>query len=119
MDMHIHANQQTSHLKTALSFNVIDIRDRSGFPKGQRGFVFVHHERRVIYCRYTGRPIHRHASYMIRTSPQGWRIDEIALGPATAVYGPNGDAYFPTAEDAARALQADLDVIAATSSLAD
>lgn len=72
-------------LKTNLRFRALDMQGVNGFPQGKRGRVFVH------------------GDYMIRTDPQGWRIDRMGIVPE-AVYGPNGQTHFASAEKAAAIL---------------
>lgn len=116
--MRISFSQTTTRLGTDLTFEVVDMRGKRGFPQGQKGLLFAHHERREIRCVNTGLPIKRDATYVIRADETGWRIDEVfAVGPATAVYGPDREDHFPTQVGAAKALKAYLDVLATTSSL--
>lgn len=72
-------------LKTNLRFRALDMQGINGFPQGKRGKVFIH------------------GDYMIRTDPQGWRIDRMGIAPE-AVYGPNGQTHFASAEKAAAIL---------------
>jgi poly(A) polymerase Pap1 len=75
----------TTNLKTAIQFRALDMQGVNGFPQGKRGKVFIH------------------GSYVIRTDPQGWRIDRMGIVPE-AVYGPNGQTHFASAEKAAAIL---------------
>jgi hypothetical protein len=116
--MNINPSQKTTRLGTALTFEVVDMRGRNGFPQGQKGLAFRHQERRTIYCGVSGLAIKRSADFILRTDAKGWRIDHReGYGLNTAVYGPNGEEYFPSNDEAAFALQQYLDDIRDNSTL--
>ena len=106
--MNVRPTQKSTRLGTELTFEVLDMRGRKGFPKGQTGLVFVHKDTRVVPCRLTGQSIHLNATYVVRTDtarPREWRVDHQDFGPLfTAVYGPDHESYFLTNEDAAATL---------------
>lgn len=118
--MNVSPNQSTTRLGTDLTFEVVDMRGRNGFPKGQRGLAFRHQERRTIQCRSTGLDIRRNADYVVRTDQTGdWRVDHReGFGIDVAVYGPNRESYFPSHTAAAVALKAHLDEIRTNSTVA-
>lgn len=117
--MNLTPGQMHTSLGTPLTFEVIDMRGRNGFPKDDTGYVFVHHERRVLKRRYTGLPYVRTAEYRIRTDPHGWRVDHTdGMMPPSAIYGENRREYFASPEQAAEVLKAYLDKIEAEGSFA-
>ncbi len=112
--MQVKPSQTTTKLGTDLTFEVVDMRGRNGFPAGQKGLAFSHSEDRTIQCRSTGIDIRRKARYVVRTDDtrQGWRVDHReGFGIDVAVYGPKRESYFPTHTAAAAALKSHLDEI--------
>jgi len=97
-----------TNLGTNISFRIVDMRGKGGFPKGREGLVYEHLERRTLKNKYTGFPIKRDEQYVIRTSTQskGWRIDRIALltGPE-AISAPDRTSSWETPQIAAVALE--------------
>jgi hypothetical protein len=114
-------DHEITGLGTTLSFMVEDCRGFRGFPDSPQGLVYWYFDNRVIPNKFTGVPTIHKGSYVIRTgsrTPREWRIDLLPnYGPAEAVYGPNGEAYFPTERDAAQALRAHLENISNNSTL--
>jgi hypothetical protein len=94
--MHVKPTQKTTKLGTDLTFDVLDLRGRQGFPEGQDGLVFVHKDYRQVGI-----------SFVVRTDSMcrgKWRVDRMVGPIAEAVYGPNREDYFPTNTAAAVAL---------------
>ena len=118
--MHVSPKQKTTNLRTATTFEVVDMQGQFGFPKGQGGLVFDHHEKRNITDKFTGLFIKRDARYVVRTddTDKGWRIDQIrAWLPTEAVYGLDRATHWDTNHEAAAALQGRLDEIRDNSSV--
>jgi hypothetical protein len=97
--VYIKPTQKTTKLGTSLTFDVLDLRGRQGFPESQRGLVFVHKNTPRVGL-----------TFVVRTGSLGrgqWRVDMVGLIPE-AIYGPSQEViredYFPTNEAAARAL---------------
>jgi len=117
--MHISPKQKTTKLGTDLEFRVHDFRGIRGFPQGQKGLVFEHHEQRVIQCRISGMPIPRDARYVVRTDDTGkWRVDRLPkMSPFETVYGLDMATYWSTNHKAAWALSERLHEIEQNSTL--
>jgi len=92
-----------------LSFEIIDMRGKKGFPEDDKGLVYAHRTNEPLKDKYTGIAKNWKRTFAIRTDAsgrKGWRVDLMGSfgGPAEAIEGLRG--YYKTPMAAAKKLAA-------------